>query len=275
MAQNTSKEVNMNRLAYRKKTIMIAISAIISVVFVVTNCKQIKSQSQMTMTTKDESSDSVVIKEVFGYRFVITGDFDSDGKKEQLIEHYFSLRDNKETNKFYEGLEDYDDAVELAVEKNTYVFLSSDNSLIDTLRIIKGGQVFGISYLKNEGDLDGDGGDEISYVIDWADWSNLNTWHIMTYKNGKWEELYSFPIWDWQLPNLPYTTNQYGLMGTAGKVIIPDNDTLNTLIEKELREFEGLVQKIETNRIQVVFKNDEAMMDTMIVDLKKLKGKIK
>jgi len=70
-------------------------------------------------------------------------------------------------------------------------------------------------------------------------------------------------------------TNQYGLMGTEGKVIIPDNNTLNTLIEKELHEFEGLVRKIETNRIQVIFRNDEAMMDTMIVDLKKLKGKIK
>ena len=89
----------MNRLAYRKKTIMIAISAIVSVVFVATNCKQIKSQSQMTMTTKDESSDSVEIKEVFGYRFVITGDFDSDGKKEQLIEHYFSFIINQKKYK--------------------------------------------------------------------------------------------------------------------------------------------------------------------------------
>jgi len=259
----------MNILTYRKKTMLIAISVIVSVVFVATSCKQTKSQSQIAMITEEVSSDSVKIKEVFGYRFVITGDFDGDGKREQLIEHYFSLRDNKETNKFYEGLEDYDDAIELAVEKNTYVFLSSDNSLIDTLRIIKGGQVFGISYLKNEGDIDGDGGDEISYVVDWADWSNLNTWHIMTFKNGKWKELYSFPIWDWQLPNLPYTTNQYGLMGTEGKVIITDNDTLNTIIEEELSEFKGLVRKINTNKIQVIFKNDEAMMDTMIVDLNK------
>jgi len=233
------------------------------------NCKR-NNQSQITTATASEKPE---IREVFGYRFVITGDFDGDGKIEQLIEHYFSLRDNKEANKFYEGLEDYADAVGLAVEKNAYVFLSSDNPLIDTLRIAKGGQVFGISYLKNEGDLDGDGGDEISYVIDWADGSNLNTWYIMTYKNGKWEELYSFPIWDWQLPNLPYMTNKYGLFGTEGKFVIPKNDTINALIEKELCEFEGLVKKIKTNKIQIIYRNDETEVDTMIVNLKQQKGK--
>ena len=30
------------------------------------------------------------IKPVFGYRFVISGDFDGDGLKEMLVEHYYS-----------------------------------------------------------------------------------------------------------------------------------------------------------------------------------------
>ena len=227
------------------------------------------SQLQTTMIIK---SDTSKMKEIFGYRFVIMGDFDGDGKTEQLIEHYFSRRDNKETNKFYEDL-DYDYNVAFAVQKDASVFLTSDNPLIDTLHIAKGGQLFGISYLKNEGDLDGDGGDEISYVIDWADWSNWNTWYIMTCKNGKWKELYSFEIWDWQLPALPYITNHYGLFGTDDKIIIPENDTVNALIEKELREFKGLVQKIQTNKIQVIFRNENCEEDTMIVDLKKLKRK--
>ena len=227
--------------------------------------------------TKEIDSDTLAVKEVFGYRFVITGDFDGDGKTEQLFEHYFSRRDNKETNKFYEGLNDYSDAVDSAVQKNAHVFLSSNNPLIDTLHIVKDEYelVFGLSYLKNEGDLDGDGGDEISFVIDRADWSNLNAYVIMTYKNGKWKKLYSFDIWDWQLPELPYMTNQYGLFGTEGKIVIPENDTINALIEKELQEFEGLVRKIKTNKIQVFFMNDEAELDTMIVNLKKIKNHTK
>ena len=239
-----------------------------AIILLTTTSRNAFCQAVMRMTT---DSDTMEIKEVFGYRFVITGDFDGDGQTEQLIEHYFSRRDNKEANKFYDGLNDYGDAVDSAIKKNAHVFLSFNNPLIDTLHIVKGEykQVFGLSYLKNEGDLDGDGGDEISFVIDWADWSNLNTWHIMTYKKGKWKELYSFGIWDWQLPELPYITNQYGLFGTEGKIVTPENDTANALIEKELHEFKGLVWKIKTNKIQVFFRNDEAELDTMIVNLKK------
>ena len=246
------------------KKIFLCITA--TVIFLTTTYCKGNQQSHLTATKEEISLDSVEKKEVYGYRFVITGDFDGDGKKEQLFEHYYSQRDNKETNKYDDRLDDYDEMVRIAIAKDVYVFLSSDNSKIDTLRITKGGQVFGISYLKNEGDLDGD---EVSYVVDWADWSNLNIWNIMTYKNGKWQALYAFPISDWQLPALPCMTNKYGLFGTEGKFVIHENDTINSLIEKDLYNFEGLVRKIQTNKIQVIFMNDEAELDSMIVDLKK------
>jgi len=211
------------------------------------------------------------IKPVLGYRFILTGDFDGDGKKEKLIEHFFSGLDYKETNKFYDSLSDYDQLVALTVKKAPYSFVSSDNNRIDTLHISSGGQLLGLSYIKNEGDLNGDGTDEVSYVVSWADWSNLNTWHIVTYKNKKWTELYSFPIWDWQLPNLPQTFNQYGLFGLDDKIINTTNDTVNNRLEAELINFKGLVKKVKTNKIQVIFRNDEAEEDTTIVDLKRLK----
>lgn len=211
------------------------------------------------------------IKPVLGYKFILTGDFDGDGKKEKLIEHFFSGLDNKETNKFYDSLSNYDQLVALTVKKEPFSFVSSDNNRIDTLHISSGGQLLGLSYLKNEGDLNGDGTDEVSYVVNWADWSNLNTWHIVTYKNKKWTELYLFPIWDWQLPDLPQTFNQYGLFGLENKTINTNNDTVNNRLEAELINFKGLVKKVKTNKIQVIFRNDEAEEDTTIVDLKRLK----
>lgn len=123
--------------------------------------------------------------------------------------------------------------------------------------------------MKNEGDLTGDGTDEVSYVVNWADWSNMNTWHIMSYKNKAWKELYSFPIWDWQLPDLPETFNNYGLFGLQDKVMVPEDDSVNLLIEQNMNEFKGLVKKIKNNQIQVIFKNEEASEDTMLVDLTK------
>ena len=210
------------------------------------------------------------IKPVFGYRFIISGDFDGDGKKEKFIEHFVSGLDNKETNKFYEGLTDYDQLVALTIKKEPYSFVVSDNKLIDTLHISSGGQLLGLSYLKNEGDIDGDGGDEISYVVNWADWSNMNTWHLMSYKNGKWVELYSFDIWDWQLPDLPATFNQYGWFGLEDKLVNTTDDKISKEQEEELLAFKGLVKKIGTNKIQIIY-NNGGDLDTTIIDLKRKK----
>lgn len=211
------------------------------------------------------------IKSVMGYRFIITGDFDGDGKKENIIEHFFSGINNKETNKFYDSLSEEDQLVALTIKKKPISFVSSNNKLIDTLHISSGGQLLGLSYLKNEGDLNGDGTDEVSYVVNWADWSNLNTWHVVTYKNKKWNELYSFPIWDWQLPDLPETFNQHEIFGHEKIIIKTKNDTINKLIDKKLKDFKGLLKKVKTNKIQVIFRNNKAEEDTMIVDLERLK----
>jgi len=208
---------------------------------------------------------------VFGYRIVITGDFDGDGRKEKLVEHYFSGIKNKETNKFDEGPTEYDQLVEAAEKKKPISFVLSDNKNIDTLHISSEAQSFGLAYLKNEGDLNGDGTDEVSYVVNWADWSNLNTWHIMTYKNKKWKELYSFAIWDWQLPDLPETINDYSVFGLQNKIIYTKKDSVNKKLEKDLADFKGLVRKLGTNKIQIIFRNEESELDTSVINLKWLK----
>jgi hypothetical protein len=210
------------------------------------------------------------LKPIFGYRFVIKGDFNGDGKTEILTEHFISGLDKKETNKFYDSL-DYDRLVDVIVKKYPISFVTCNNSLIDTLHIDDQIGSFGLSFLKNEGDLDGDGADEISYVVDWADWTSLNGCNIMTYKNKKWEKLYSIPIWEWQLPDLPNISNAYGLFGIEGKVNMA-NDTLNRKLQEELENFPGFIKKIKTNIIQVRFRNDESEEDTTIVDLRNLKS---
>ena len=252
---------------------------IILIVLISCNNSTRKKQDEKTVSQFDSSNytnqiEEVLktipknIKPVFGYRFMLSGDFNGDGKKEKLIEHFFSGIDNKETNKFYDSLSEYEQLIALTIKKEPFSFVTSDDRLIDTLHISSGGQLLGLSYLKNEGDLNGDGTDEVSYVVNWADWSNLNTWHLVTYKNKKWTALYSFPIWDWQLPDLPETFNHYGLFGLEDKLINTTNDTINKQIEQKLLNFKGLVKRIDKNKIQVIFRNEEAEEDTKIVDLK-------
>lgn len=208
------------------------------------------------------------ITPVKGHRFLITGDFDGDGRQDVLKECYHSGFTNADTSKFYIGLSDFEQLVELTIAKNPVLFVVSESKAIDTLRISSGGQILGLSFLKNEGDLNGDGGDEISYVVDWADRSSVNTWTIVTYANGKWSEVYSFKIWDWQLPDLPGTLSQYGLFGLQEKLVIDPSDSLLASMDIEFRRFKGLVKKVSPSRIQVVCMNQEAEMDTMIVDLR-------
>lgn len=226
--------------------------------------------SNAAITSKNTiNPDTGNLKPVMGYRFIISGDFDGDGKQEQLTEHYYSAIDHNETNKWVADI-DYEDLVRLTMQNEPYTFLTSDNHAIDTFRITNAPQQSGLAFLKNEGDLNGDGIDEISYVVNWADWSSLNTWYIATYKDKKWQILYSFPIWDWLLPDLPGTTSQYGLLGLGDKRTLSTPDSIDIQLEEELLGFEGLVKRIGDNKIRIIYRNEEAELDSMVVNLKLL-----
>ncbi len=212
--------------------------------------KSAKKKKKETSTFDDNEAT------LFGYRFQLTGDFNGDGKKEQLTEHFVSRVNGEEINQFL-ATDDEDGRNLKRIEKwQSYSFIASNSPKIDTLFFEKSEASVGLAFLKNEGDLDGDGGDEISYVVRWADISSLNTCYVMSYKNNKWEKLYSFPIWDWQLPELPiYTTKT-------------DWEKRNLKTdEKSVNHFAGLIKKVEPKMIQIVYRNEDAEEDTSIVNL--------
>ena len=187
----------------------------------------------------------------FGYRFQMEGDFNGDGKMEILTEHYVSQVTGEEMNKYFDGIDDFATEVELAVYRKPLSLLLSSDPAIATFRISDDPQLFGLKFLKNEGDLDGDGADELSYCISWADWSSVNQWYIASYKNGKWVTLYSFEMRDWQTPYLPDYYDKEGTFLSSNKVMIPAEDTANTRMERELLDFQGLVKKTGKRKIEV------------------------
>jgi hypothetical protein len=164
---------------------------------------------------------------------------------------------------------DYDSLVKLTVEKSPYSFLESSDKTICRLDITSNKQQLGLAYLKNEGDLNGDGNDELSYVVCWADWSNFNSCTIVTWKNGKWNELYGFHIRDWQLPDLPETYNEYGPMGLADKYVVR-NDTASQKILLAFNNFKGLIRKKNNGKIQITYTTEDAEVDSTMVDMHKL-----
>lgn len=172
------------------------------------------------------------------HRFIITGDFDGDGRPETLTEHFMDLETKKELRKYWVG--DSMDVIFWQVAAGrSYSFISCDNPAIDTFHF---SHSMGADYLKNEGDLDGDGTDELSYVPALADYSSLNTWHILTYKDHHWKEILDFPIWESQLP---YPS------------------------PAKLDSFSGWVRKIKPNYVEVIYRlEDGTDNDTVIVNLK-------
>jgi hypothetical protein len=106
-------------------------------------------------------------------RFFIKGDFDGDGFEENLYESATKLfSDNKEL---------------------TDLVLDGD---------------LGVYFLVNEGDLDGDGGDEISFMSVNRDYSNLNVFRVWSYTGNRWRELFQVPVHEWDCPNYKPTKQE-------------------------------------------------------------------
>lgn len=168
------------------------------------------------------------------------GNWRGKGELDTLSEHYYSRLKGSEMISpwIYNWVIDYDSTVAIAGSLLPVSYLVSNDNLSDTLFISDNQQLFGLLYLKNEGDLDDDGGDELGFVINYADWSNINTYYIATNKKGKWHLLYSFPIWEWQL-----------------------------------EEQDDLVERIGNKKIKVIYRNPEAEEDIEIVDLSKARLK--
>jgi hypothetical protein len=55
-------------------------------------------------------------------------------------------------------------------------------------------QVFGILRIINLGEVDGVKGDEIALIVDWADWSNLSSCKVYSYRSYDWIKLLTFDV---------------------------------------------------------------------------------
>jgi len=253
----------------KSRVITLIISAVL-----MASCRQEPKQEKPALAAVKTIADTVPkkpVNSIWGYRFVISGDFNGDGKPENLAEHYYSRRDKKESPKFYDNIENDWQVWDSVMKKQPYSFALPDDTSIDTLRISKEKQLYGIAYLKNEGDLNDDGTDEVSYVIDFADASGMNTCYLVTYKNDKWRELYSFQTRDWEVPELPLDAVPYGTYGNTENVAPPKQRAKDAEIEKALKAFPGLVKKLGKNKIEVTYVNEDAESVTKAVTLKKIK----
>lgn len=198
------------------------------------SCSNTKSEpTEISFNTKHETqapdSNQFQILE----KEVIIGDFDGDGTIESLQETFISLLDSSSIPKYYfETQETFEKKQKEIYDLKPNLTLSSSNPKIEELLLSKHKRILGTAWLKNEGDLNNDGNDEISVVIDWADWSSVNHCMIYTFKDEKWNELLKFQIHDWEF--IENNFNGFIINLGNGKIVVKTFDEDINRIEKEI-----------------------------------------
>lgn len=204
-----------------------------------------KEKEDNSTPAKEASNQGNKIGEpIWGYRFVLVGDFNGDQIQDTLIEHFVDAQTKAETNKFFENLDILNYQGDEMLDHQIYSYMLTNTLAIDTFPYTSD---LGIMYGETIGDIDGDGGDEIGVVQYHADYSSVNTYSIYTYKNA-WKLYYSFEVRDWEFPDLPEYNTVYGLFGAMGKTLVSDSSQ-NKKIEQELKVYRR-VNIVAPNTIQ-------------------------
>lgn len=167
--------------------------AFILLLLTLTSCEQAKPVE--IETPVEEEYESGVVYDAL-VKNVISGDFNGDGKADEIIETLISTVTNKSIDALPQL--EYDSLVAIIYKRQPVLSLRSKDKDIPELIVTKNTS-FGLFYAKNEGDLDNDGADEISVVIDWADWSQVNSCVVYSLKKNKWIVYAKFDVREWQV----------------------------------------------------------------------------
>jgi hypothetical protein len=137
---------------------------------------------------------SVNPKTELGKRFMITGDFNGDGKIDTLKESYCNEKTKVELNKNQSrenGIKDFNKIA----SKFPISMLNANSSKINSYQCNTDYYNCGLYLLENLGDLNNDHIDEVGYVLDLADLSYQNSYTIISYlPDSGWKKIYKFPI---------------------------------------------------------------------------------
>jgi hypothetical protein len=210
---------------------------ILTVSFLCINCTRSNTNSQ---NTKYSSIDDNI-----GHRYTLIGDFNGDGQLDTLIESYQHKQTNQEIPKLQIGARLNKEAIKKIMAQEPKTSLISKNNTISNYLISAEPQQLGLAHLKNEGDLNGDGADDISYVVLWADMSSLNKCHLLSWNGKNWVELDKFDIRDDMLAPLP--------------------------TQKEEPVTNNFIQKLDSNLVRIHWVNEEGLEEFSMVNLKTAK----
>lgn len=153
------------------------------------SCNQERTDSSST----SNKTETCLGKKHFGERLSLVGDFDGNGSMDTVYESYVSSLTGSETDKVQDD-ENWENNIELIMKNVPICRLYISLCDVDTFIVSNEVQQAGLIWFRNLGDLNDDGKDEIGYAINWTDQSNINTYHVLSLRNNKFEEVFNFRI---------------------------------------------------------------------------------
>lgn len=165
---------------------------IIIVTFVYVGCSSIEKKDEKTLTENSfNKTNNLAVQDSLVYlrNLSLTGDFNGDGVLDTIYQNVINKTTRQPIHYFPNSQWD---SIEIYFDKmNADVILTIKNQAYDTLHLGLGG---GLYCLINIGDNNNDNKDEIAFVVDYYNFSNISPCYIYTLCNNKWQKLKSFKI---------------------------------------------------------------------------------
>lgn len=125
-------------------------------------------------------------------KLFVVGDFDCDKKLDTIFQHNYSRLKKAEIENSADPFQnEWDTVVKWFYDQDADLYLTINNNNQDTLHL---GTGQGLYCLINIGDNNADGKDEIALVIDYLDYSRVNSCKIYSLCKDKWTLLKQFGI---------------------------------------------------------------------------------
>jgi hypothetical protein len=168
-------------------------------------------------TSRNQRYDDTITKvslQKIEMRFVV-GNFDGKDLSDTIFLHYYSHTYKTEIYEIPTSSDnDWEDIIDWfhkLYEVEVYLTYRQDTLFL--------GAAYGLYCLLNIGDVNSDGKDEIAFVVNWLDYSNINSCKIYSMCNARWELLMEFTIHEsaFELPNSETVDTLAGIKGYLEK----------------------------------------------------------
>ncbi len=156
------------------------------------SCNSQPEKSVDNLTVPNGADDKIKLHKL--EKLFVIGDFNGDEKQDTVFQHNYSRLTKTEIEFSADPFQnEWDTVVNWFYNQKADLYLTINKINYDTLHL---GTAQGLYCLINIGDNNADGKDEIALVIDYLDFSRVNSCKIFSLCNYKWTILKEFNIFE-------------------------------------------------------------------------------